>query len=1448
MRIILYLSAILAVTAFPGLPALAQVPAANFSADTRAGCSPLVVNFQDLSTGNPTSWSWNFGNSNTSSLRNPSATYFTAGTYTVSLTVTNANGTNTLTRTQYITVYDNPTVSFTGSPRTGCFPLPVQFVDASTPGAGNTNVAWQWNFGNGNTSTQRNPLAVYNSAGSFTVTLTVTNDKGCTKTFSRPNYVSVIGGVVAGFTRSSPGVCRPPATINFRNTSTGPPTLSYLWDFGDGNTSTLMNPSHVYTSSGTFNVRLITSSTAGCQDTAESTVTIGGFNTSFTGPSAICVNDTASFSNTSTPTPLSSFWRFGDGSTASGMNVQHRYSTPGTYTVWVYSAYSSCVDSTSRTITVDPLPVADFTAPVTSRCQPPLTVNFQDLTGPGATSWQWDFGDGGTSTQQNPTHTYTSYGNFNVRLIVTSSSGCIDTIVKPGFITVRRANISLDNLPDEGCIPYTRSFSATINSVDAVTSYLWSFGDGNTSTAPNPTHTYPVQGTYTVRLIITTSGGCTDTATVPGAIRVGSRPTVNFTASPLNVCARAPVQFTDLSAPADEWLWDFGDGNTSTLQNPTHVYTDTGWFTIRLIAKNNGCADSLVRTRYIHVLPPVARFDYTANCSNRLEFTFTDQSVAPLTWFWRFGDGTTSTSPNPVHTFPALGSYNVTLIVTNGSCTDSATQTVRALDENPDFTASQTVICRRANIVFTASNLSPAAIVTYYWNFGDGTTQTTTTDTVSHVYTVAGNYTVSLRVTDINGCMDSVSRVNYIRVNGATADFSATNNNGCAGLTTTFNDLSVPDGINSIVNWNWNFGDGTIQNFSGPPYQHTYLTADTFSVTLTVTDAAGCIDSITQPNIVITTDPVPYFISNDTVSCPGAGVAFGNYSAPSGGFTSFWDFGDGNTSTLTNPVHSYTAAGLYTVKLVIVDDNGCADSLIRNQYVRVDQPVANFTMSDSVGSCIPLEVQFTNTSSNFYWSYWDFGAGQGTSNLRDPVHYYSQPGTYTVKLVATHFAGCADSIFRTVTLYDTAGSRITYSPGAGCSPLTVTMNSFSPGPMQTYLWDFGDGTTVITNSNTIAHTYTTYGNFLPKLIMEDPTGCIIPLQGADTVNVIGADANFGVDNDLFCDVATVRFIDSTTYNDPIVGYSWSFGDGGSSSLSDPSHFYSSPGLYSVQLAIVTQSGCRDTATKPNLVRVVASPVIDIVGDTAVCVNSSAQHSGIFLQPDTSAVSWSWTFPNGSSSTQQVPAPQVYSTVGTFTLNAIAVNSSGCADSSVQSIRVNPLPTVAMPGQLTIQNGTSVTLPATYSPNTVSWIWSPSAGLSCANCPTPDMSPSFNTRYQVFFTDANGCSNVGTVNVTVVCKSGNLFIPNTFSPNGDGSNDVFYPRGSGLQRVQLLRIFNRWGEVVFERRDFPVNDPSSGWNGTYKGSKPQADVYVYQAEVFCENGELIRLNGNIALIL
>lgn len=1430
--------------------ASSQSPTANFTASPLAGCSPLIVNFQDLSSGSPTSWLWNFGNGNTSTLQNPTATYFVPGTYTITLTVTNASGSNTLTRTQYITVYDIPTVNFSADNQSGCFPLRVNFTDLSTPGAGNTNVSWQWDFGNGSTSTLPNPTVTYSATGNYTVTLRVTNDKGCVKTIARPSFITVTPGVTATFTSTQPVVCAAPADISFTNTSTGPGALTWQWFFGDGNNSTLQNPVHTYTAAGNYIVTMVATSSAGCQDTVRSPVpiTIGGITTDFTAPPSICTNATVSFNNTSAPAPVSALWNFGDGNTSTLINPTHIYAAPGIYTVRLYNTYANCTDSATHDIIIHPLPVANFTAPVTTRCEPNLTVNFQDLS-TGAASWQWNFGDGNTSNLQNPSHTYSNYGSYTVSLFVTNAFGCTASIIRPAFVTIRRAVIALPGLPTRGCIPFTATFNPSINALDAVTSYLWTFGDGNTSTASNPSHTYTTQGTYTVKLVITTSSGCTDSITVNNAVRVGSKPVADFLAAPTPVCAYQPVQFTDLSVPADEWLWDFGDGVTSATQNPAHSYIDTGFFTVTLVASNNGCADTIVRSNYIQVLPPIARFMAAANCNNRFQFAFTDQSVGALTWSWDFGDGSpVSTLQNPVHTFPALGSYTVTLTVTNGSCSHSEAQTIQTVNQNPDFTASNTTACRWDIITFTPSFSLPATITSLFWDFGDGITTGSLLQAVNYQYANSGNYTVTLVSTDVNGCQDTIRKTNYIRVNGPRANFTATNSSGCTNLITTFNDLSTNDGINAIVNWQWDFGDGSVQTFAGPPFQHTYTAVGTYPVKLSITDASGCSDSLTIPNLITISDPVPGFVTVDTLTCPGQVVNFTNTSVASPGFTSSWDFGDGNTSAVTSPAHSYATPGIYTVRLIITDAAGCTDSVVKTNLIRVDRPVAGFTASDTIGSCIPLEVQFTNTSSYYTHSIWDFGPGEGTSTQPNPVHYFSIPGTYQVRLIIISPGLCYDTTYMNITVNDTAGSRIDYAPLAGCNPLPVTFTATTSAVIESYFWDFGDGNTITTTAPNVSHTYNSFGNFVPKVIMLDPAGCLIPITGFDTIRIVGANIDFGYTPALLCDAGNVAFSDSTTSSDAVISYNWTFGDGGTSTAQNPTHTYTTPGIFDVSLTVQTQSGCQNSLTIPAAIKVVLRPLVDIAGDDEICINESILHSGVFLRPDTSAVTWSWVFPNGNTASVQNPPQQTYNTAGNFVVTAIATNSSGCSDTATQDIIVNPLPTVNMPGQMTIQVGFPAQIPATYSTGTNTWQWSPATGLNCTNCPSPEAGPRFNTTYQVNFSDSNGCSNRDTILVIVICKDGNLFMPNTFSPNGDGSNDVFYPRGKGLYSMKVLRIFNRWGEVVFEKRDLPVNNPASGWNGTYKGKKPQADVYVYQVEVICENGEVIKLEGNIALIL
>ena len=429
----------------------AQAPTPNFSASVSSGCSPLVVDFKDLSTGNPTSYFWDFGNGATSTLKNPSTTYFQEGIYNVKLTVPNNRGSNTLTRSNLITIYGKPIPQFLVSDSTGCFPTRSQSTDISGSSTGTMNNNWVWQFGDGTQATEQHPLHNYPSSGNFSVTIKVTNDKGCYAVLTKPALIKTTNGVKSDFTNSTAGVCKPAFSISFKSTSTGPGTLSYLWDFGDGNTSTLPSPSHSYTTPGNYTVSLATSSTAGCSDTMtkQNLFAILDINTTFSVPDSICINSQATFVNTSTPVPVSSLWNFGDGTTSTDTMPVKSFASVGNYKVTLYNTYSFCKDSSSKTIKVSPKPKTNFTAGSTFKCSPPFTVTFTDAT-PGAVGWQWDFGDGSTASDQNPSHTFTDTGYYSVKLITTNASGCSDTLEKKNYISIIRPVITIPNLPQNG--------------------------------------------------------------------------------------------------------------------------------------------------------------------------------------------------------------------------------------------------------------------------------------------------------------------------------------------------------------------------------------------------------------------------------------------------------------------------------------------------------------------------------------------------------------------------------------------------------------------------------------------------------------------------------------------------------------------------------------------------------------------------------------------------------------------------------------------------------------------------------------------------------------------------------------------------------------------------------------------------------------------------------------
>ncbi|WP_315820659.1 PKD domain-containing protein [Paraflavitalea speifideaquila] len=1207
-----------------------------------------------------------------------------------------------------------------------------------------------------------------------------------------------------------PSTCRAPFAVNFTDLTSGPGTLTYQWNFGNSTGSTLQSPTATYGTTGTYTVTLNVTSEYGCTGNIQKTVPVNGTGTSFTSPDTVCVHNTVSFQNVSTTTPVSTTWDFGNGLQSTTLNGSSTYDLAGNYTIKLTNVYDQCLDSFSRRLVVVDKPVVNFTSLATTACKAPLTVNLQDAS-PDATSWQWNFGDGNTSTLQNPSHQYNAEGSYDVTLTITSRQGCTNSLTQPAFVRIIKPTVAFGNAPTGGCAAtFTFTPTANVNAIDGVLTYFWEYGDGfiaTTTTPTGPTHAYPTPGNYTIKLTITTRGGCTESVQLIDGIKVGTLPVANFSVAPTDACASDAINFTDLSTPTtppgavDEWLWNFGDGSTSNQRHPTHIYADSGFYNVTLTAYNNKCpATSAVQQ--IHIKPPIASFDYQVACPNGLQVNFTDRSkvntavYGPVTYTWDFGDGSpvSNAVTPPPHTYPGIGAYTVTLTVASpnpGGCSNTFAQAIRLVGEKADFSISTPTVCTDAYVTLAAINNTPANIQQYEWLL-DGVPVSLGLATIYLKFPTTGTHSITLRITDINGCTDAKTVTGAITVTGPTANFRPVQQGGCTNTTVNFNDLSTS--TVGIKSWTFDFGDGHTQTYTAGPFTHTYTDTGRFVPKLTVTDNLDCTNTYTSTDTVFITKPVAGFKNDFNTICPNTDLPFRDTSSGKG-LSWQWDFGDGNGSNVQSPIHRYTAtSGTYSVKLVITDAMGCKDSVTKANLITIKKPRPAFTIQDTSSICPLLETKFTFQGSDYESFYWDFGDGS-TSTLPKPNHFYNAYGTYEAKLYVIGFGGCIDSTSDTVNVHNPyTASSLTYSPLTNCNSLLVDFSLVTPLPQNS-------PSIMVMAARTIRRVkyssiFINHPGFMP----------LHPTTGQRWLPGFSRRPQYHPGNwrlafiwrrqKIFCDQGTVNFTNYTVGNDPVVTRTWDFGDGTTSTDTDPIHQFTQPGTFVVKHIVTTQSGCDNTVT--DTIRVYGTPHPVIVSDTAVCINAVLQLQGSLTVPDT-AITWKWDLgSNGQSTTQN--ASVKYPQTGTYTVSLEATNKLGCKDKTTKNIYVPPTPAVSLNGNATIPVGTGITIPVTYSPNVVSYTWSPPTGLSCTDCPTPFANPKFTTLYNVRAEDIYGCSATQGITVTVICNSENYFVPNTFTPNGDGQNDVFMPRGRSIDRITRMQIFNRW-ESWYMKKEF-----------------------------------------------
>lgn len=1380
---------------------------AGFSANQTAGCpNPFLLVLSSTSTapGPINSYSWQLTgpagftpqNSATNQL---STTLSIPGFYSVTLTVCSGGVCDTETQTNYIEVYAPPAISMNISPLVGCPPFEACFDGTFSPGCG-TIISSVIDVRDGTVYPNVEDVChTYTASGNYTnFTVSVTNSCGCVSTETYTEVVSVSPAPNASFSSSNSAGCTAPLNVNFNSTSTSVSGgTTYEWNIPplvSGATGPNLSQSFPV---GSYDVELIVTNPNGCADTVfqPAYVIVGNPQADFTSNNTnVCSGDLVNFSDLSTGNPIAWSWIFEGHGTSNQQNPSVTFNTSGSWNVSLVTQFSGgCSDSIfiPNYITVANAPINSFTVTDSGSCTLPFTTTFTSAA-VNADSIYWSF-PGGTPSNYSGTGpvnvSYNSTGSFGVTMTsFLAGGGCPTTTNFPSVISLNPLTATIVSDTINGCVPVTAVLDFVLSSSETVVSQNWILpgSDLGTSSAANPTAVYNAQGCYDVGVEVITLSGCTATVLEPNFLCAGLPPTGGFSLTPTSMCfEEEEVLFTYTGTGADTVFWDFGDGSTPVFAADDAVVgypysEDLGDFTVTMIPYNYGCAgDTTIYVDTVSILGPIAQFDADIlSCADWNTFVFTSSAAEADSVFYEFGDPTTtldtSSNPDPTWIYPAIDtitSYQVTQYAYNFTtgCVHQVSDSIRVYPPNAAFEYVDTVGCSPFyfDYVNTSLEYGPSPGFNSRWNWvgtlvfsgvGGGTVWTGGFG-ATRLFPDPGTYTVSLRNIDRRGCEAIETKTDLITVHGVYAGFTQDSVIGCAPFTVDFTDTSFAP-VTYVDSWSWDFGvPGTTSdtsNLQNPSY--TFTLPGVYTVTQTVTDSFGCVD--TASTLITVTGSVASFSVSDTFFCTNQNIGLIDQSL--GDSLSFnWTFVGGTpaTSSVQNPpALSYSTEGFQDILLEVTDQFGCSDDT--TVTVPVFDVVAQATASLDTIDCFAntTAISFTNTSFNNVDQssvHWDLGNGT-TSTVYNPSTVYNLAGNYVVSMSVASNTGCRDT-----TIVDTIFVGGPYAEiqiidrDTACVCETIdfeilTVNATNPsfisgdGGIITYVPNGIIGDTII---DTISYQYCQTGSFIPQIFIDDGT-CSGTVVLDDTVRIDSLVANFNVGPINACDTGTVCFTDSS-YNlvQGSVGlalYQWDFGDGGTSNLADPCHTYTAPGLYDVQLSVLSNFNCRDTIVSQ--VYIPESPVVSYSqSDINGCIGLDLLYfDSTVVDTSTGIASWNWNFGNGDSSTLQNPST-VYNAGGLYTTTLTVVDSNGCVGTDSSFVDVFPQPTIVASNDTVLCLGDSAQLNASGG---VSYSWIPNYNITDSSLANPIVFPDMDTLYVVEGRDVNGCPNWDSVFVNV----------------------------------------------------------------------------------------------------
>ena len=1439
-------------------------PEADFTFDlpNDTACSPLELTMPMMEGVN--SFTWNFGGGNTSDEQAPSILLenTNGGLMGTSITFTGVSVFGCVdSHTETVYVRPQPVAEFSSDALEGCEPLAANFENISSDAD-----SYVWDFGNGITDDGPTASQAFYTDGTiqtYDITLTAYDDLGCTDTdtltvtvFPAADFTLDLGVETA----CSPLEMTLPVIAGAQNVA---------WDFGDGTTSNEATPDHAWENAtgglDNYIVSVTGETEHGCAGLAVDLITVKPQPTAAFNADALsgCEPLDAAFTSTSTAgTDLS--WNFGDGTSATGSSVNHTFDGIDSNTAFDVTLTAThplgCADV--ATATVDVFAAAEYALNLStdSVCSP-LELTMPEIA--GAQNVTWNFGDGTTSNEATPTHTWfnasTGLMTATVTLEAETTDGCAGTSqatvnIKPQPV----ANFMVAN--DEGCDPLVSQFN---NYSVLADSYDWDFGDGTTGHEEHPTHAFAANGattTFAVTLTAHDDLGCSDVTTR----EVTVHPAAAFSLSLASDTVCSPLQLTLPVIPGAENLtWNFGDGTTGAGQTPTHTWENTGDELMEATvsfeaATTNGCVGSGSATVYIKPQPQaIFTIDEEVGCAP-LNIEISNDSQLADAYNWTYGNGdAVELAAAGTHVYTYAGEeepmdYTLTLTATHAlGCTDAVTKTVTVLPAVNATWTGESVGCAPFETVIEYTG-SDATTIEWTLDGAAAASGNAATFALDGAEGTATAHTIEIEAVSEYGCAGTAAF--EVTVNPTPlVNLSASSDATCSGdAWNVVHDAQYADNVTLTMN---GMGLDLASDLSFNSVNPSATDA-TSTLVLTASTDQGCsaamaIEHIVHPQVTANFD-LP------TSACTPMEVAFNNTSVQATASTT-WNFGDGTTSDALNPAHTFEALGTedvqYTVTLVAVNAAGCADTTV--QAIEVwGQPEAALTVVEAEG-CYPVDVTFENASAGHATTAWSYGNGE-YSSIADSVHtktFFNPTDelvVYTTEITVSNAHGCTstDAVDVEVGPYLNAQFDVV---AQGCAPVEANIINQSEGAAS-FIWNFNDGSAPSNEANP-THTFVNATGedvtYEVELIAMSAYGC------ADTT-AVGVEVYTAPTAEFTVSPAiqtypntTVGITNLSTASSSAIQH-WSFGDGAELASDQPIfHTYNSWGTYNVTL-LVDNGFCADAHTE--VITILSpNPVASFTGSGSGCAPLAVDFDNHSIH----GAQYIWDFDDDVMTSEESPT-HVFTRPGVYNVSLTVIGYEGQEDQVIQygAVEVFPSASAAF-----VNSPTEVIVPDQpvdfvnlSEMDATEFFWDFGDGqFSTEKDPVH-----FYTEpgiYTVSLTANNSfnCPTTYTLEHAVEATVGGFMeFPTAFTPNTGGSNggyydpnaldnDVFHPHHMGIVDYELI-IFNKWGELIFRS-----TDPYIGWDGYFQGRIVRQDVYAWKATATFSSGYRTTQAGDVTLI-